>query len=260
MSTDIILEQLRPYADRLVGNLDPRLIRQVEIERFDPAIIAGYLALPDLTSMVADILDEFGYDTAVPSLTLRPLATGQRIVGPAVTARQSRARRLAGHALVNGEKPRGGGIDQITLTRAGDVFVVDGGGGIDASSFGGLLATASHAKGLAGIVVDGSVRDKASIVRSGLAVWSRSVTPRTGKHRLELVEFNGTVTIAGVQIRPGDLVLGDDDGLIIVPPEIAGAVLEKAQVAASRESVLVAALAEGRSPQEAAKILPPSKW
>lgn len=255
-----IEEQLRPYADRLLGILDPRIIRKVEIERPAAGLIEGFLALPDLTSLVADILDTFGYDTAVPSLVLPPLARGQRIVGPAITARQGRARQVPGHALANGQKPKGGGIDQITLTRPGDVFVVDAGGAVDASSFGGIIATAATAHRLAGAVVDGAVRDKASIVKSGLPVWSRSTTPRTGKHRLELVEFNGTVEIGGVQVWPGDLVLGDDDGLIIVPHAIAAEVLEQATAAAAKESVLLGALSEGRSAKEAAEVLPPSKW
>lgn len=68
------------------------------------------------------------------------------------------------------------------------------------------------------------------------------------------------VEVGGVQVRPGDLVLGDDDGLIVVPPEIAASVLERALQAASRESVLLSALGDGSSAKEAASILPPSKW
>lgn len=261
MADELPIErQLQPYAGQLLGLLDPRIIRKVEIERPDPAIVAGFLTLPDLTSMVADILDGFGFDTAIPASVLAPLAPGQRVVGPAITARQSRARQQAGFALAHEHKPKGGGIDQITLTRAGDVFVVDAGGSADASSFGGILATASSARRLGGVIADGAVRDAASIRAAGLPVWSRSVTPRTGKHRLELVEFNGVVEVGGVQVRPSDLVLGDDDGVIVVPPEIAASVLERALQAASRESVLLSALGDGSSAKEAASILPPSKW
>lgn len=261
MSGELSVEQqLQPYADKLLGMLDLAIIRRVEIDRPERAIVEGFLALPDLTSMVADILDGFGLDTAIPSAILAPLSSGQRMVGPAITARQSRAPQQAGFALANKHKPKGGGIDRITPTQAGDVFVVDAGGAIDASSFGGILATAAIAHRLAGVVADGAVRDRASIRTAGLAVWSRSVTPRTGKHRLELVEFNGVVEIGGVQVRPGDLILGDDDGLIVVPPEIAAAVLEQAQQAAARESVLLSALGTGSSAKEAAAILAPSKW
>ncbi|WP_196908432.1 hypothetical protein [Candidatus Symbiopectobacterium sp. 'North America'] len=87
--TKSIAQELLPYADRLLGTLNPPLIRQVEITRPTAEVIQGFLSLSDLTSVVADILDELGYDTAIPAQTLRPLAPGQRIVGPAVTARQT---------------------------------------------------------------------------------------------------------------------------------------------------------------------------
>ncbi|MCW2486244.1 RraA family protein [Candidatus Symbiopectobacterium sp. NZEC127] len=258
--TKSIAQQLQPYADRLLGTLNPQLIRHVEITRPAAEVIQGFLSLPDLTSVVADILDELGYDTAIPAQTLRPLTPGQRIVGPAVTARQSRARQLPGFTLSAGNAPQGGGIDQITLTQPGDVFVVDAAGSSDASSFGGILATAAKAKGLAGVVVDGAVRDSGSIVESGLKVWSRSVTPRTGKRRLELVAFNDVVNIGGVQVRPGDLILADNDGVIIVPSDVAQTVLDRALQAAEKESHLLKALEQGASARDAAGILPPGKW
>lgn len=255
-----IQAQLQPYTERLLGTLNPRLIKQVEIARPSAEVIQGFLSLPDLTSLVADILDELGYDTAVPAQTLRPLTPGQRIAGPAVTARQSRARQLPGFTLSSGGGPQGGGIDQITLTRPGDVFVIDAAGVTDASSFGGILATAANAAELAGVVADGAVRDSGSIVASGLAVWSRSVTPRTGKRRLELVEFNGVVDIGGVQVRPGDIVLADNDGVIFVPLDIAETVLARARLAAEKESDLLQALEQGASARDAADILAPGKW
>ncbi|AIB15334.1 hypothetical protein ABAZ39_25915 (plasmid) [Azospirillum argentinense] len=260
MTDPKIAEELAAYSDRLLGLLDPAIVRRVAIDRPDAAIIERYLALPDLTSQVADILDGLGYDSAVPRRRLPPLEGGRRVAGPAVTARQIPAARAPGYSIASGHRPKGGGIDQITLTRRGDVFVIDAGGVAEASSFGGILATASIAAGLAGIVVDGAVRDSASIKAGGLAVWSAGVTPRTGKHRLELAEFNGPVTIAGVQVHPGDLVLGDDDGLLFVPAALILEVIERAEAAASQESALLGALSSGGSAREAAAILHPSKW
>ncbi|MCW2483670.1 RraA family protein, partial [Candidatus Symbiopectobacterium sp. NZEC135] len=108
--------------------------------------------------------------------------------------------------------------------------------------------------------VDGAVRDSGSIVESGLKVWSRSVTPRTGKRRLELVAFNDVVNIGGVQVRPGDLILADNDGVIIVPSDVAQTVLDRALQAAEKESHLLKALEQGASARDAAGILPPGKW
>lgn len=252
--------ELAPYADRLVGLLPPELIRRVAIPRPSPALVAGYLALADLTSVVADVLDGLGYDTAIPGGALAPLDPGQRIVGPAVTVRQARVRHSAGFGQINKLVPRLGGLDQVTLSQPGDVLVIDAGGADDASSFGGLMASAVARAGLAGVVVDGCVRDAASMHGAGLAVWSKGVTPRTGKHRLELVEFNGAVAIAGTQVLAGDLILGDRDGLIAVPAELAETVLARAQAATVGEQALVDALRQGASAKDSMAVLPADKW
>lgn len=255
-----VAAELAPYADRLVGVLPPDLIRRVDIPRPSPALVAGFLALADLTSVVADVLDGLGLDTAIPGGRLAPLDPGQRVVGPAVTVRQARVRHNVGHAQANKLVPRLGGLDQVTLTRPGDVLVIDAGGADDASSFGGLMATAVLRAGLAGVVVDGCVRDAAAMRRDGLAVWSKGVTPRTGKHRLELVEFNGSVEVAGTQVVAGDLILGDRDGLIAVPAELAQQVLARAQAAASGEQAVLASMARGESPRDSMAVLPAEKW
>lgn len=256
-----VAEQLDAYGDRLLGLIPAERIRQVEFARPDAALIAGYRALPDLTSTVADILDSYGYDTAIAGSTLAPLDPGQRIVGPAVTIRHVPARASSGFALAQGKAPpQLGGRDQITLCRAGDVMVIEAHGIREASNFGGLMAVAMKEAGLEGLVTDGCVRDVSNMRALGLSVWAGGITPRTGKHRIELAEFNGPVDIAGVQIRPGDLLLGDADGLIVVPQEVAADVLARAQAAAGLEKHLLAALSSGASARETASILPPEKW
>ncbi|THF65253.1 RraA family protein [Pseudothauera rhizosphaerae] len=255
-----VARDLAALQEPLQGLLPARLIRRVHIERPPAALVEGYRALPDLCSLVADVLDGLGYDTAVPAGRLAPLASGQRVVGPAVTVRHSRVRRAAGVGLARGDVPRLGGLDQIALTRSGDVLVIDAGGEGEASSFGGLMANAVRHGGLAGVVVDGAVRDAANIRALGLPLWSRTLTPRTGKHRLELVEFNGVVDIGGVQVWPGDLLLGDDDGLLVVPAAIAADVLDRARAAAGLEHSVLAAMAAGASAGESLAILPPEKW
>lgn len=93
-----------------------------------------------------------------------------------------------------------------------------------------------------------------------LKVWSRSITPRTGKRRLELVAFNDVVNIGGVQVRSGDLILADNDGVIIVPSDVAQTVLDRALQAAEKESHLFKALEQVASAHDAAGILAPGKW
>jgi len=261
MSADDVAAALARRKDKLLGLIPADRIRAVDFARPDASLIERYKRLPDLTSTVADILDGFGVDSAIPASELAPIAPTQRMVGPAVTIRHAPARVSSGFNLAKGEPaPQLGGRDQVTLSQRGDVMVIEARGIRDASNFGGLMATAVKEAGIAGLVVDGCVRDVANMRAMDLAVWARGITPRTGKHRIELVEFNGPVDIAGVQVRPGDLVLGDADGIIVVPLAIALAVIEKAEGATAREAKLVAALASGASPQDTAKILPPNKW
>ncbi|WP_052125764.1 RraA family protein [Bordetella trematum] len=261
MTHPCVAEQLSAYGDRLLGLIPAERIRLVDFPRPDAALIAGYQALPDLTSTVADILDTYGFDTAIPASTLAPLDPGQRLVGPAVTIRHVPARSNSGFTLAqSAPPPQLGGRDQITLCLAGDVMVIEAHGIRDASNFGGLMAVAMKEAGLAGLVTDGCVRDVANMRAMGLSVWAGGITPRTGKHRIELAEFNGPVEIAGVQIRPGDLLLGDADGLIVVPQHVAAEVLARAQAAAGLEQHLLAALSSGASARETAGILPPEKW
>ncbi len=256
-----IAEQIAAYGKQVLGLIPAERIRKIAFERPDPAVVAGFRELRDLTSTVADILDTLGYDTAIPASELPPLQPGQRMVGPAVTIRHVPARISSGFNIASGKSPpQLGGRDQVSYCQRGDVMVIEANGIRDASNFGGLMATSVKEAGIDGLVVDGAVRDVANMRAMKLKVWARGITPRTGKHRIELVEFNGPVSIAGIQVRPGDLMLGDCDGVIVVPLEVASLVLEKAQAATAREEKLVKALESGATPEETARILPPEKW
>ncbi len=255
-----IKTQLAAYGDRLLGLIPADRIRAVAVARPDPALIARYRALPDLTSSIADILDGYGIDSAIATTRLAPIAPGQRMVGPAITVRHGPAPANPGYNVAHGTSPRLGGMDEITLSQRGDVMVIDGSTVPEASNIGGIMATAVAQAGFAGVVCDGCVRDTEAMRRMGLAVWARGATPRTGKHRMELLEFNGTVIVAGVQVRPGDLVLGDSDGVIVVPADLCLPVLEKAEEVARKEVSLLKAIEGGASAQESAAILPPEKW
>ncbi|MFV0513796.1 MAG: RraA family protein [Jhaorihella sp.] len=255
-----VAEQLKSYGDQLLGLIPVDRIRAVEFERPAPEIIARYQALPDLTSSIADILDQYGIDSAIATTCLAPIASGQRMVGPAVTVKHGPARFNVGHNVANKSSPQLGGLDEVTLSRTGDVMVIDGSAVPEASNIGGIMATAVAKKGFAGVVVDGCVRDVENMRRMGLPVWSRGATPRTGKHRMELVEFNGPISIAGIQVRPGDLVLGDSDGTIVVPLDVCEEVLIRAEAVAEKEKALLDALESGASAQDSAAIISPDKW
>lgn len=255
-----VAEQLQAYEGKLLGLIPVDRIKAIDFARPAPEIIERYKRLPDLTSSIADILDQFGVDSAIPTTLLPPIAPGQRMVGPAVTVKHGPARFNAGYNVANKTSPQLGAVDEVTLSKPGDVMVIDGSAVPTASNIGGIMATAVASGGFAGVVVDGCVRDVENMKRMGLPVWARGATPRTGKHRMELAEFNGKVDIAGVQVVPGDLVLGDSDGVIIVPLDLCEQVLERAEKVAEKEKTLLSALESGASAQESASIISPDKW
>lgn len=230
-------------------------------QRASSELINRYRSLlPDVTSTVADTVEQLGLRAIVPAHILRPISEGA-LIGSAVTARYVPTRHSSGFRVAHDEKsPAMGGRDLVTLSESGDVLVINSSAEYSASSFGGLMANTLIEAGMEGIVVDGSIRDVASMRLIGLKAWSRGVTPRTGKHRLELAEFNGRVEIHGVQVNPGDLVLADSDGIVIIPFDYIERVIELVEVAVDNERRLVNAIKGGSDPSELVNILPPHMW
>ncbi len=128
------------------------------------------------------------------------------------------------------------GNDAYEVAEQGDVVVMDNGGYTNISSMGEISALRAKIKGLAGTVTDAGVRDVASIRKIGYPIWSRSITPVTGKYRFESVAVNEPVRFTGIHVRPGDVVLADETGVVIVPKERAEEVLKKGQELERKET------------------------
>ena len=109
----------------------------------------------------------------------------------------------------------------------GDVVVIEGLMGV--SNMGGQSAAVAYRAGCAGAIIDGSFRDPDSARERDFPIWARGVTPITGKWRLQTVEINGRVRIAGVSVDAGDLVLADEAGVVFVPFAHAESILRQAE-------------------------------
>jgi regulator of RNase E activity RraA len=144
-----------------------------------------------------------------------------------------------------------GDIEVHNLAAPGDVLVVQGVEGV--SSLGGISARLGRRQREAGAIVDGSVRDLASLRELGYPVWARGASPLTGKHRLRTVEINGTVTIGGRTVAPGDLAVADDTGVCFVPAARAGEVLARARGISAKEAERVARIDAGESVRDLAR-------
>ncbi len=227
---------------RLPGRVPRERIRAVDVPRHDSSLVEQLLTLPDLSSAVADAMDELGVGTVLGTSVLSPVTPGGRVCGPAVTLRYVRATadpaviRSAGRPLAAGDR------DLYGLARPGDVAVVDCSGNRDLAVLGGLSALWAAKAGLAGCVVDGAIRDSDTITDVALPVYSSSRSPRSARHRFDAVALNDMVTIAGATVRPGDYVIADDDGICLVPFDDFPAVVASATSAQAAEDVLVEAI------------------
>lgn len=195
------------------------------------------------TSTWSDALDACGISGVVRGLVQR--SGSGRFAGFAVTARE-RAGTL-------GSFPRTefGVGKMIAAIEPGDVLMADV-GGADISTFGGLAALATTNRGAAAVVIDGACRDVEEIRAADLWVASRSVTPTTGKTRLKLEALGEPVTIGGIAVRPGDLVVGDDTGIIVVPRGDLERVLDAVERMLATDTAVEQALHAGKSFSEAA--------
>jgi len=223
-------------AKRLLGKLAPDAVGMREIPRLDNAVRDGYRALADLTGTTSDALDECGIEGTVPGSLLRPADPRARLVGQAITVlnrRSSEKRSTSGLA----------DIEAHNLAEPGDVLVVQGVAGI--SSMGGVSASIGKRQGEAGAIVDGAVRDIDHSREIGYPVWSSGVSPITGKWRIETLAVNRPVRMAGIEVRPGDLVVADECGVCFVPFARAAEVLAVAQRLALSEKRRLERLASG---------------
>jgi len=206
----------------LTGKIPRERIGTLELPRLSEDVLADFRALEDLSGVVSDALDELGVAGAVPSSVLRPTNPAARLCGPALTV-LNRPLGVPVAQAVQANVSRLGEIEAHNLARAGDVLVIQGVEGV--SSMGAISASIGRRQGEAGAVVDGAVRDIAHSRGIGYPVWSKGASPITGKWRIETVAVNVPVSICGVSVKPGDLVVADEAGVCFVPHERAADVL-----------------------------------
>ncbi|MEM9270646.1 MAG: RraA family protein [Pseudomonadota bacterium] len=160
-----------------------------------------------------------------------PLDLGMRVIGQARTVRCTVGDNSALHAALN-------------LVEPGDVLVVDAGGFLGKAVWGGLMTQAAQRKEIAGLVVDGAIRDRSEIIALSFPCFARGAVP-AGPHKNFGGEIDGRVACGGVAVNPGDLVVADADGVTIVPLDQASDVLIKHQALKEKEARTLAALDAG---------------
>ena len=193
------------------------------------------------SAILSDALDECGLRSQVLESRLAPVITGSRAFGRAATA-----------SFVPSEHdepadPYGSAIEFISGLGPGELVVIATDGSNASAFWGELFSAAAIGAGVVGVVTDGNVRDSDKIAALGFPAFSRSRRPIDYRRRMAIAATRAQVTIGGVGIADGDLVMADDDGIVVVPQERESEVLGVARLRASRESTVLEELLAGES-------------
>lgn len=176
---------------------------------------------------VCDAQRSFG----APRPTIQSIVPGLRVVGPAHTVKCYPGSIITVHKALLEAAP-------------GEVIVVDGEGDERGALFGELMALQAKANGIAGIVVDGPVRDRAALLGIGLPVFATGINPRVGSNR-RVGETQIPIQLGGVVVQPGDYILADDAGIVVVPAGQIAATVEATEAVAAKEAGIRKAIANG---------------
>jgi 4-hydroxy-4-methyl-2-oxoglutarate aldolase len=229
-------------AKETLGKLAADAFGMLDLPALPAGVLEGFRALPDLTGIASDAMDELGIVGAIAAAVLRPTDPKARIVGRALTVRNISVSVPVPDKVKAGVSGLGE-IEAHNLAEPGDVLVVQG---VDqVSNLGGISATIGHRQGEIGAVVDGGARDVDHSRGIGFPIWSRSVSPITGKWRVETIAINKPVAICGIAVDPGDLVLADETGVCFIPRARAAEVLARAQRNVAAEEAREAKIASG---------------
>ena len=189
------------------------------------------------TCAVSDGMDRLGLMGA--TYGVRPMWPCPKIVGRAVTMKikpvgLDKAKQHLGTLPIDAAQP-------------GDVIVIDNGGRPDTSCWGGLLALAAKTKGISGVVIDGACRDIDESRDVGFPVYARGAVPMTARGRVMQETYNQEIEFAGVQVHPGDLVIADGSGVVIIPRSKEVEIVREAEAVAATEARMAEGIRQGMS-------------
>ncbi|MBG9448512.1 RraA family protein [Cytobacillus firmus] len=198
-----------------------------DFERAPSEVLKGYEGIA--TPNIGDVMGRL----SAMDYRIKPVnKQGIHIVGSALTVRTHPSDNLMVHKAMDLAKP-------------GDIIVIDACGDMGNAILGELMCHYAKVKGIKGYIVDGPVRDLTGIAQMGFPVFSKGGSPR-GPYKEGPGEINTTISCGNVPVSPGDVIVGDDDGIIVIPKQDASAVLEKAKALASKEKEIIQSIYDGK--------------
>jgi RraA family protein len=199
-------------------NPTPRLVTDEQIAQFS-------------RFAVANISDAMSRTNGTSHL--RPFHRSGRVVGRALTVKTTPGDNLMVHKAIN-------------MAVAGDVIVVDAGGSLLNAIIGEIMSNAAASKGVVGFVIDGAIRDSDVLGKDDFAVFARGVSHR-GPYKEGPGEINVPISIDGMVVLPGDLMVGDRDGVLAIRPDIASELAQQVIAIEKKEQLILAEIANGES-------------
>ena len=172
-------------------------LASAEFPRPDAQVVQRLSAIP--VANIGDVMDRLG----ILDSKISPIWAGARIVGPAFTVWTRSGDNDAIHRA-------------LAVAKEGDVIIVNGGGDESRALIGDIMGLRAKHKKLAGFVLDGAARDATGLAEMGLPVFAKAITP-AGPYKFGPGKIGLTIAVGGVACAPGDLVVGDDDGVIVIP-------------------------------------------
>jgi 4-hydroxy-4-methyl-2-oxoglutarate aldolase len=192
------------------------------------------------SAVIADVLDRMNLREQCVHPRIRPLLPSMRMWGEAVTARFDTVDHIAKH-------PFQLEMQLADELRDGHVIVSQCNASQLSAAWGGLLTAAAKSRNARGVVADGGVRDYSEITAQGFPTFCAGLTPYDSLGRMEVVAIGAAIVCGGVTVRPGDLIFGDADGVVVVPSEIAETVIAKALEKIGGEALVRDRLRAGES-------------
>lgn len=204
---------------------------RTDFKRPGSDLIDAYKVLMDQTGcLTGNVGDCLGRMAAMDS-RIKGLSQGMKVVGPALTVKVPPSDNLMIHKA-------------LTLVKPGDVLVIDGGGDHAWALLGFLMVSTAIKLGLAGMVVDGCIRDAAEIRASGFPVFAAGINPN-GPMKNGPGEINFPIQCGGQLIHPGDMIVADDDGVVVVPRAHAAGTVDKVKAVIVGEEKRLAEIIDG---------------
>jgi 4-hydroxy-4-methyl-2-oxoglutarate aldolase len=191
---------------------------QWKIDRPEKQLVEAFRELP--TAVVSDAM---GRQNSMRH-DMKPLFPGARLCGPALTVKSYPSDNLMPHKA-------------LQIAQPGDVLVIEAGHHLESALWGDLISRSAQVRGVEGVVIDGGVRDRDDIAKLGLPVFCTAVLPG-GTYKSNPGSINIPVSVAGLPVTPGDIVLGDSDGVVVVPRDQAADVLKRSQEILQKEEDL----------------------